>query len=374
MKFKGTLENRSMGGVSVEQDSIHLNVENPASYASLIQTTFTVGGTYGSSKVKSATEQASTTRSTFDYLLLGIPMGKLGLGFGLLPFSSVGYKIRNDQSDTALGKSTQYEGKGGLNKVFLALGYKIRPNWNVGADMQYNFGKIETTGIEAITEISSGTREINASTLSGVNFNIGTMYQTKIYKKMELFTSLAYTFGSNLKSDSEKTIEVDGDVSTISDLNSSTLSLPNRVTVGAGIGEARKWLIGTALVFQGTGKFQNYYNTSDNVHYERYAKYAIGGYYLPNYTSFTSYLSRITYRAGVKYEKTGLVVNNESIKDVGFSLGAGFPITGTFSNVNFGIEYGKKGTVSSNLVQENYLNFSLSFSFNDKWFVKSKFN
>ncbi|MNR60038.1 hypothetical protein D3C85_1814390 [compost metagenome] len=56
------------------------------------------------------------------------------------------------------------------------------------------------------------------------------------------------------------------------------------------------------------------------------------------------------------------------------TLGAGFPITGTFSNVNFGIEYGKKGTVSSNLIQENYLNFSLSFSFNDKWFVKSKFN
>jgi hypothetical protein len=110
------------------------------------------------------------------------------------------------------------------------------------------------------------------------------------------------------------------------------------------------------------------------VRYEKYAKYAIGGYYLPNYTSFSSYFSRITYRAGLKYEKIGLVVNNESIKDVGLTLGAGFPITGSFSNVNFGIEYGKKGTVSSNLIQENYINFSLSFSFNDKWFVKSKFN
>ncbi|MEZ0130716.1 hypothetical protein AB9T88_13500, partial [Flavobacterium sp. LBUM151] len=45
-RFKGTLENRSMGGVAVEQDSIHLNIENPASYASLGQTTFTVGGTF----------------------------------------------------------------------------------------------------------------------------------------------------------------------------------------------------------------------------------------------------------------------------------------------------------------------------------------
>jgi long-subunit fatty acid transport protein len=374
IKFKGTLENRSMGGVSVEQDSIHLNVENPASYASLMQTTFTVGGTYGTSKVKSQTEKASSTRSTFDYLLLGIPMGKFGAGFGLIPVSSVGYKIRNDNSGTAGLTSSQHEGKGGLNKVFLALGYKIKPNWNVGADMQYNFGKIETTSIEAITGVSNATREINTSTLSGVNFNIGTMYQTKIYKKTELFTSLSYTFGSNLKSDSERTIEVDGDATSIDDLDSSTLKLPNKLTIGAGIGEARKWLVGTTVAFQGNGKFQNYYNTSDDVRYEKYAKYAIGGYYLPNYTSFSSYLSRVTYRAGFKYEKVGLIVNNESIKDVGVTLGAGFPITGTFSNVNFGIEYGKKGTVSSNLIQENYLNFSLSFSFNDKWFVKSKFN
>jgi len=56
------------------------------------------------------------------------------------------------------------------------------------------------------------------------------------------------------------------------------------------------------------------------------------------------------------------------------SLGAGLPITGTFSNVNIGIEFGKKGTTSAGLVQENYLNFSVGFSFNDKWFVKSKFN
>jgi hypothetical protein len=150
--------------------------------------------------------------------------------------------------------------------------------------------------------------------------------------------------------------------------------LPGKLTIGAGIGEARKWLVGTTLAFQGDGKLNNNYNTMDNVRYEKYSKYAIGGYYVPNYSSFTSYLSRITYRAGFKYEKLGLIVNNESINDVGMTLGAGFPITGTFSNVNFGLEFGKKGTTSSGLIKENYMNFSLSFSFNDRWFVKSKFN
>jgi long-subunit fatty acid transport protein len=373
-RFKGTLENRSMAGVAVEQDSIHLNIENPASYASLGQTTFTVGGTFGTNNIKSSTESSKAQRSTFDYLALGIPMGKFGAGFGLVPLSSVGYKI-SDLNPTQGGVNSQLEGKGGVNKVFLGLGYKITPKWNIGADVQYNFGKISTTTIEAVTGVQSATRETNASELSGVNFNIGTMYQTKIDKKLNLYTSLNYTFASTLTSDSSRIIEVDGDPDDVTgDPVENTLKLPNKITFGAGVGEARKWLVGTTIAFQGDGKLNNYYNSSDNVRYEKYSKYAVGGYYVPNYSSFSSYFSRITYRAGLKFEKTGLIVNNESINDVGMSLGAGFPITGTFSNVNFGIEFGKKGTTSAGLVQENYLNFSLSFSFNDKWFVKSKFN
>jgi hypothetical protein len=34
-------------------------------------------------------------------------------------------------------------------------------------------------------------------------------------------------------------------------------------------------------------------------------------------------VKRIVYRGGLKYEKTGLVVDGESINDVGFTLGIG---------------------------------------------------
>ena len=35
LKFKGTAENRSMGGLNIFSDSIHLNIQNPASVANL---------------------------------------------------------------------------------------------------------------------------------------------------------------------------------------------------------------------------------------------------------------------------------------------------------------------------------------------------
>jgi hypothetical protein len=64
-RFKGTLENRSMAGVAVEQDSIHMNIQNPASYANL-KYNFTLGGTYATATLKNATESA--TRTTLDYM------------------------------------------------------------------------------------------------------------------------------------------------------------------------------------------------------------------------------------------------------------------------------------------------------------------
>jgi len=374
VRFKGTLENRSMAGVAVEQDTIHLNIENPASYASLIQTTFTVGGTFATSNLKTSSQSEKAQRSTFDYLALGIPMGKFGASFGLIPVSSVGYKILNDNSATEGATSSQLTGTGGINKVYFGLSYKIMRDWNIGVDAQYNFGKITTTSIEAVTGVQNGTGEVNTSELSGTAFSFGTMYQKKIYKKTSIFSSLSYTFASNLNSDNTRVITVQGDSdSYVVPVQSTKLKLPNKLSIGLGIGESRKWLVGANMTFQGDGQLANYYNSESNVRYESYSKYAVGGYYLPNYNSFTSYMSRITYRAGLKYEKIGLIVNNESIKDIGMSLGAGIPIPGSFSNLNFGVEFGKRGTTAADLVQENYVNFSVGFSFNDKWFVKSKY-
>jgi hypothetical protein len=50
-------------------------------------------------------------------------------------------------------------------------------------------------------------------------------------------------------------------------------------------------------------------------------KYSLGGILL-NYNSFSSYAKRIVYRAGLKYDKTGLIVNSE-FNDVGITLGLG---------------------------------------------------
>ena len=74
------------------------------------------------------------------------------------------------------------------------------------------------------------------------------------------------------------------------------------------------------------------------------------------------------------FEKTGLNINNESIKEFGISFGLGLPVGDLFSNANVGFEIGKRGTTNNNLIQENFVNFQLSLSLNDRWFQKRKYD
>jgi hypothetical protein len=382
VRFKGTVESRSMAGVAVEQDSIHINLENPASFANLKLTTFTVGGTYYTTKLKSDSKNENARRTTLDYLAVGLPLGKLGVGFGLIPYSSVGYKIES-LSEGSTGINSRYSGTGGLNKAFLGAGYKITPNFSLGADINYNFGTIQTNTLEFITDVPVGTSESNSSVLSGFNFNIGAMFQAKISDKLMAYSSVNYALESTLKSENTRNISTvlynsGFDVAVVDVLDEQNvnkdLNFPSKISLSAGIGEAKKWLVGGKISYQKSPGEANTYNEADNVGYGRYGSVSLGGYYVPNYNSFNNYAKRIVYRGGLKYEKTGLVIDSESINNMGVMLGVGLPVSGTFSNVNIGLELGKRGTTSAGLVQENYANVSVGFSFNDKWFQKRKFD
>lgn len=382
VRFKGTIESRSMAGIQVEQDSIHINLDNPASFSNLKLTTFTVGGTYNLTTLKNDSSSEKAKRTTFDYLAVGLPMGKLGVGFGLIPYSSVGYKINSYTTAEGDVSSRDY-GNGGMNKAFFAASYKLLPNLNVGASVDYNFGTIEATNLQFVNGISTGSRELNKADLSGVNFNFGAMYQAKLTKKLALFSSLSYRLESKLASRNTRNIatisyssgydysvvQTEGDESF-----RKNLTLPSELKFGLGIGESKKWLIGAQISSASKGDLENTYNVDARVSYEKAMKYSLGGYFIPNYSAFSGYFKRVVYRAGLKYEETGLVVNSESIKDKGFSLGFGLPITGSFSNVNLGFEFGQRGTTSSGLIQENYAKFSVGLSLNDRWFVKRKYD
>ncbi|UYW01317.1 hypothetical protein K5I29_12910 [Flavobacterium agricola] len=381
-KFIGTNEHRAMGGLSVIGDSIHLNLNNPASYADLALTTFSFGGSNKSYSLQSDQGKESINRTALDYLAIGLPITKKsGVSFGLMPVTSVGYKIQNQGVFDGLAQSVQYSGSGGLNKVYVGFGYKITKELSVGADAQYYFGSADTKTLLATQGVQYLSRSTNVNENRGVAFNVGAMYQTKI-KKYDFHSSATFTPQSNLTSTHVRnigTVILGNDLSEFLieerriDVPDSKFKLPATYSVGTSFGLIRKWMIGAQATFSDSKGIVDGVSLS-NLKYNNSSRFTLGGYYVPKYNSFNSYFSRVTYRAGIRYEDTGMELNNQKINDFAVSAGLGLPLGLSFSNLNLGFEYGTRGTQSAGLIKENYFMITLGLSFNDRWFQKVKYN
>jgi len=388
IKFKGSVENRSMGSISVLQDSIHINIQNPAQLACLKLTGLALGGTYANTKSKTETQEAKARRTSLDYMAIAFPVGKVGIGFGLIPYSSVGYKIgtttyvTNNNNDTISSTILRENGIGGVNKVFLGFGYRLSKNINIGGDLQYNFGTIETNSLQYQTDLQYGSRENNVSDLRGVNFDLGITYQTKVNSKYSFFSSLAYTPEAVLTSGNtrnrETVLVTSTSVSPVDTENiavaDTKIKLPSKLSFGSGFGQVKKWLVGGEITFIQNSVMSNRFTDINGATFENSVRYSLGGFFIPNYNSYSSYYKRIVYRGGVRYENTGLVMQDKSIIDFAANIGLGIPLSGTFTNINIGLEIGKRGTKYYNLIEENYINLSVGLSLSDKWFVKRKFD
>lgn len=381
VKFKGTVENRSMGGLSIIGDSIHVNLQNPASFANLKYTTYALGGNSNETNLSTWAEKVKTKRTTLDYLAVSFPVGKFGASFGVMPYSYVGYKIQNGDNTTP--EINKYSGKGGINKGFLGIAYKVSPKLSLGANLDYNFGRITTSTSKFNENVLNGARELNTSSASGANITFGAMYQSKISGKLQMYSGLTFTPESNLNFKNTRNIATVQFSSTNDDIvidntdvavANTSVKLPTKLSLGFGLGETKKWQVGTEVVFQENSKLSNRFNDIANSSFENSTKYIVGGYFIPKYNSFTNYFDRVTYRGGFNFQNTGLVVNNKSIKEQSVSFGVGLPLGGTFSNINIGFEFGKRGTKAAGLIQENYSNLSIGLSFNDRWFVKRKYD
>jgi hypothetical protein len=382
VKFRGTQDARAMGGLSITGDSIQLGLMNPASYSKLKLTTFAVGGTNSSTNFSTDTEKEKAQRTSFDYLAVGLPLGKFGIAFGLMPYSAVGYKNENTVESTEGTRYFRSQGNGFINKVFVGGSYTFNDNLSFGLDFAYHFGDItnEFTEKALSPELTQyTTREKNTTELNGVSFNIGLLYNRQINSKLTFHSSLTYSPESKLSTTNFRNIAtvvytIDGTELSNDDedinLPNKELTIPSRLSLGFGLGENKKWLLGSELTFTQNKNLVNRFTELTQVSYENSTRFALGGYYIPKYDSFSNYLQRIVYRAGFKYENTGLVLNNKSINDYGMNFGLGLPLG--FSRIDLGFEFGKRGTTSSGLIEENYFNISIGLNLGAKWFERRK--
>jgi hypothetical protein len=387
LRSGSTIENQMMGGLSLYTDSIHLTLKNPAGYGKLRLTTYTAGLSHTEISLNSFTEQEKSSVTNLEYLAIGFPLTpKMSAGLGIRPFSSVGYDVLQEAVNPDGSEVTNlYSGEGGINQVFLSIGFELMKNLNLGASVNYNFGTLENDKIQRVEGLQFGTREIQSSEVGGYDFVYGLTYTPMVNDKYTLFTSAVINTQVNLVSENAQTInsfslatgrtiealEVDLERQ---GLKNTELKIPTIATFGLGFGEEKKWFLGAEYSFQQLSSFENRFLRIQNQEYTDASSYALGAFYIPDFASFDSFFKRVTYRAGLRYDYTGIVVNEKEIENFGITFGLGLPLGGSFSNLNLGFEWGKRGTTAAGLIEEKYFRVNVGVSFNDRWFQKRKIN
>ncbi len=386
-----TVEQASMGGVGIAFNNVyHLNFLNPAANAYLRFATYSIGINVNDLTIKDFSGSQNSTSSTLSYINIGFPVGKsAGVSFGLKPNTSVGYSLLNIVNDVNgdAFEATRFYGSGGTNRIYGAYGISITKNFSVGLEGEYVFGKTENNILYQRVNAQLGTKNHEVTTIRGTGVKLGMHYIKELDNKLMLNIGAAFKLENSLNTSgtenlyslaiTSSTVEVPKDTLYSASINSKIVN-PMKTGLGVGLGKENKWYAGLEYEFQEALDLQGSILTNSSYKYNNSSRVSIGGFYLPKDNSISSYWDRVTYRAGVRFENTGLLVNGTStsgnfteIKDFGISFGLGLPLR-SLSNLNLGIEYGQKGSTINNLIQENYFNFKLSLSLNDSWFVKKR--
>jgi hypothetical protein len=425
-----------MGGLSFAvRDSFNVNFSNPASYASLRLTIFDVSVSGSYTQYQSQTHKASIQNGRLNYLTIAFPIKYKvwGSSIGLLPYTAKGYNMQTTGTiNDSITYNNLYQGSGGLNKLYWGNGFAIAQNVAVGLNLSYIFGNISRDRSTEFTQTAYYNSSYQVSTQYGyVDAQAGLQFKTDslfikrkknfiryittdsisgtdtIKIKKDLLSGKSYTERKRLKAEKflrfnfGATGTLGQNVTETSDIYIRTYKrnnigvvlqrdtilyeenakakrkLPGSFGLGFSLQEINTWLIGVDASYQNW----SVYNGADNNLDDAY-KVIIGGEWMPKHNS-AKYLQRVAYRAGLKYEKTNLNLNNTAIHDYAISFGGGFPIrkdavttaySAYHSKLNVGIEFGIKGTTKNKLLQENYVRLTLGINFADQWFIKRKFD
>ena len=406
------MHTRMMGSIGSSYiDGYHINIVNPASYASLRATAFDIGLDAKRSTLTSGDLKNTSWNGNLQYISLAFPLGNplneildqqkrkynLGMSFTLMPNSTVGYNITSQENLEGFGDIERiYAGDGGSYKFLWGNAIKYK-DFSFGINLGYLFGNIRYEQNISFFDLPFAYQDLFSSeySLNGFIWGTGAIY-TKILNRKELENKTKrvpdlISIGVRLKSASSFNTNLTTSQFGVQTTSSTTQfidtayiaqdvkgsgKLPLEFGFGASYYKGEKFMIGADF---STSNWSSYENDADNTLEENPMSntYSVsfGGFYRPNYKSYNRYFKRVYYRYGAYYKSDPRSIGGDQITSYGLTLGMGMPFIyqRKISHANIGVEFGKRG--SNSPIAESFFKISLGFTFNDdEWFIKKKYN
>ena len=378
LQHKGFGRSQSMGGAGIAlRSGGSLNNVNPASYTGI--DSFRIISEFGLQgkmyNLASSGKSQSGYTGNFSYLALGFRYTPWMAGsIGIVPFSSVGYSVAKENYIEGMNSKyvSLYNGSGGISQFYFSNAINIGKHLSLGLNTSYLFGPlIQEENIQQ-TNVSPQLQIVRQDFLKSFYFDYGLQY-TFTVKKLEFSLGAIFSNEQNLKSKHILNV-YNSNLSLIQgeSFNTDYLEVPMNWGVGLGIKNTDKYLFLFDYGFQNWSKVQ--YSTQFNA-FEDAHRFSLGAEFRPwEFRAINKSYKNWIYRVGVNYQSSYLSFGNKVIEDKSVSFGAGVPLPGRISNLDWSIVLGSNGTTSNRLIRENYMLIQLGFNLNEVAFLKRKFD
>ena len=387
--------NRGMNGVGLGfHEHNQINYLNPASYSSIDSLTFIFDAGI-SGQVTNFEENGvrkNANNANFEYAVAGFRAAKrLGMSFGVVPFTNVGYDYSSsayvDQSSKDVYYTNTYHGEGGLHQAFVGLGWAPFKGLSIGANISYLWG--EYTKYISNSYSNNYYKTLTRTYTTQVNsykLDLGLQYTARIAKKDWVTLGVTYTPGHNLGASADMNIvSANTQTSTTDTLQFSIAKahqLPDMYGAGLMFNHNEQLKVGLDFTLQKWGSIgyptfesttnESVYYLKDGVYQDR-KKVNLGLQYCYGERD-RHFFRRVQYRAGASYATPYYRVNgNDGPKEISVSAGFGIPIINAYnkrSYLNISGQWVKSS--AKDLIKENTFRINVGFTFNEDWFKKWK--
>ena len=373
----------AMGGISYGlRNGLQINASNPASYSAVDSLTFIfdIGMSLQNANFKEGNIKTNAKNSSVDYIAMQYRLyNRMGMSIGFLPYSTVGYSMDHENTvtsdDNISTSATQsYSGEGGLQQVYVGLGFKVLDNLSIGANFSYLYGDIiHTVGTIFDNANAFSSSRSHQISVSDYKLDFGVQYTQKINEKNKINVGAVYSLGHELNSTGYKFIQKYTSSGAVTSQTADTIpdafALPHTLGVGLTYVYDNRLTIGFDYTLQ---KWQDAKFFNEKGAFDNRTKIALGAEYLPNPLS-NSFFKNVKYRAGIYYSTPYAKVNGmEGNKEFGASFGFGIPIIRNKSILNISGQYIKVSPKMKGMLEENYLRINVGLTFNERWFMKWK--
>jgi len=356
---------RSMGmsGLSIAlSDPFTMSRINPAGLFNVQNTRLSVQYFYQKNNYEDRTGKASSDYANLDGFSFVIPFGD---GFtasaGLAPLTRMDYDI--GFPDTLAGKAynKSVEGEGGLNTFSFSLCYSPISNLSIGISGHYLFGKLTELWTVDYDDPAFApsinkflVKHWGFGFTAGLIFkpitpiSVGAVFTPKIDLDNEMITTYTY------KSDTTSL---------------GLISYPSSWGVGTIFHLGDKAFIGIDYTTQNWSALRINDRGLEGTH--NTYRISVGGEIQFSRDPTASYLKRIAYRWGFKYQPYFYTdPHRNTIKEHWASVGLGLPLFMNVAQVDIAVSYGRRGTIDANGLSENLFQLSLSITGGEKWFIR----